>query len=163
MEPGLTVVITVLGCNAFWEAVKALIGKIHRKKFDIEGAVKGIETDVASIKTEQKNIKTNVTRLALEVDEDRAVTARVRILRFTDEMGVGQNHTKDSFDQALTDIDSYRKYCNVHPDFKNNQTAASCELIIDQYKECEKWHSFLYYEAKQKHSLKEEKYETNNI
>ena len=163
MTPGWTVVITVLGCSAFWELIRAWIDSLHKKKFNIESEVINIKQDVSSIRSEQIGIKSEVTKLTDDLDEDRAITARVRILRFVDEMEVGLGHTKDSFDQVLTDIDTYSKYCADHPKFKNNQTAASCELIIDQYKECEKWHSFLYYEAKQKHSLKEEKYETNNI
>ena len=38
-----------------------------------------------------------------EMGEDRAVGARVRILRFNDELLDNKRHSKDSFDQVLDD------------------------------------------------------------
>ena len=68
-------------------------------------------------------------------DERAAISARVRILRFMDEMNEGRRHSKDSFDQALSDIDYYEKYCDKNKDFKNNQTAATVEHIKRVYAE----------------------------
>jgi len=76
-------------------------------------------------------------------DERHAVSMRVRILRFRDEMLVGQNHTHDSFRQVLTDIDEYEKYCERHPDFKNNQTLATIEHIKENYHQRLDRHDFL--------------------
>lgn len=76
-------------------------------------------------------------------DERHAVSMRVRILRFRDEMLVGQNHTHDSFRQVLTDIDEYEKYCERHPDFKNNQTLATIEHIKENYHQRLDKHDFL--------------------
>lgn len=76
-------------------------------------------------------------------DERHAVSMRVRILRFRDEMLVGQNHTHDSFRQVLTDIDEYEKYCEKHPDFKNNQTLATIEHIKENYHQRLDKHDFL--------------------
>ena len=76
-------------------------------------------------------------------DERHAVSTRVRILRFRDEMLVGQNHTHDSFRQVLTDIDEYEKYCERHPDFKNNQTLATIEHIKENYHQRLDRHDFL--------------------
>lgn len=68
-------------------------------------------------------------------DERAAVSSRVRILRFRDEMLEGKSHTHDSFQQVLTDIDDYEKYCETHPDFKNNQTLRTIEHIKANYDE----------------------------
>ena len=76
-------------------------------------------------------------------DERHAVSMRVRILRFRDEMLAGQNHTHDSFRQVLTDIDEYEKYCERHPDFKNNQTLATIEHIKENYHQRLDKHDFL--------------------
>lgn len=76
-------------------------------------------------------------------DERHAVSMRVRILRFRDEMLAGQNHTHDSFRQVLTDIDEYEKYCEKHPDFKNNQTLATIEHIKENYHQRLDRHDFL--------------------
>ena len=68
-------------------------------------------------------------------DERAAVSSRVRILRFRDEMLEGKSHTHDSFQQVLTDIDDYEQYCETHPDFKNNQTLRTIEHIKANYDE----------------------------
>ena len=68
-------------------------------------------------------------------DERAAVAARVRILRFMDEMSEGRRHSKDSFDQVLADVDYYERYCKANEDFKNNQTAATVEHIKRTYAE----------------------------
>lgn len=68
-------------------------------------------------------------------DERAAVSSRVRILRFRDEMLEGKSHTHDSFQQVLTDIDDYEKYCKDHPEFPNNQTLRTIEHIKASYDE----------------------------
>lgn len=67
--------------------------------------------------------------------EGEAVSARVRILRFIDEIREGRLHTKDSYDQCNSDITTYERYTSSHPDFKNNQTASSIEYFNRMYAE----------------------------
>ena len=67
--------------------------------------------------------------------EGEAVSARVRILRFIDEIREGRLHTKDSFDQCNSDITTYERYTSSHHDFKNNQTASSIEYFNRMYAE----------------------------
>ena len=76
-------------------------------------------------------------------DERNAVSARVRILRFRDEMLENRGHSHESFLQVLDDIDSYERYCQENPDFKNNQTVATIEHIKENYKERLEKHDFL--------------------
>lgn len=73
----------------------------------------------------------------LEAKEDRrdAVNKRVRILRFEDELQSDARHSKDSFDQVLSDITDYDQYCTGHPEFRNNQTSATVEHIKKVYSE----------------------------
>lgn len=86
-----------------------------------------------------------VDDLAAKNDERHAVNMRVRILRFRDEMLAGQNHTHDSFQQVLNDIDEYEKYCapGVHPEFKNGQTEVTIDHIKANYRERLERHDFL--------------------
>lgn len=74
---------------------------------------------------------------ALEQKEDRrdAINKRVRILRFEDELQEDKRHSKDSFDQVLSDVTDYEEYCEEHPKFRNNQTAATVEHIKKVYAE----------------------------
>jgi len=78
-----------------------------------------------------------------EVEEDRAVTARVRILRFNDELLRNQKHSKDMFDSCLADIDMYEKYCEKHPAFRNNMTVMAVGNIKRCYQNCLEQHDFL--------------------
>ena len=77
------------------------------------------------------------------MDERSAVNARVRILRFSDEMGDGRRHSKDSYDQTLSDIDYYEKYCSDNPSFPNNKTVSTIEHIKNNYAERLEKHDFL--------------------
>ena len=66
--------------------------------------------------------------------EEKAVNARIRILRFGDELLHGTKHTREHFEQTLIDIDTYERYCREHPDFKNHVTALTMEKIKESYR-----------------------------
>lgn len=76
-------------------------------------------------------------------DEREAINSRIRILRFMDEILEGRKHSKDSYDQVMTDITNYNAYCDSHPHFKNDQTAATVEHIRKNYAERLEKHDFL--------------------
>ena len=95
------------------------------------------------IKTEITEIKDSLTKIKAEGDERDAITSRIRILRFNDELLSDVGHTKDYFDQILTDIDKYEKYCDEHPEFKNNMTIFAVENIKQCYQNCMTKHKFL--------------------
>ena len=70
------------------------------------------------------------------VNEKRYILGcRVRILRFGDEVRRGDKHSQESFDQVLSDIDDYERYCHKHKEFKNNKTVATTEKILKVYSE----------------------------
>lgn len=68
-------------------------------------------------------------------EKREAVNKRVRILRFEDELQEDRRHSKDSFDQVMSDITDYEQYCAKHPDFRNNQTQATVAHITKVYNE----------------------------
>ena len=84
-----------------------------------------------------------VQQIKAELLEQAAISARVRILKFADEMQEGRRHSKDSWDQAMSDITAYEKHCYAHPDFKNGQTAATVDYIKRGYAERLEKHDFL--------------------
>lgn len=71
--------------------------------------------------------------LEKKVDENQATTIRVRILHFEDELQLGKQPSKDSWDQVLDDIQRYEEYTQSHPNFKNNITTASTTHIKKEY------------------------------
>ena len=77
-----------------------------------------------------------VDDMEADISQDRAQTARSRILRFGDELRLKQKHSKDMFDSILIDVDTYEKYCAKHEDFSNNVTLATITIVKDVYQEC---------------------------
>ena len=84
-----------------------------------------------------------VDQLEAKEDQRDAVNKRVRILRFEDELQRDQKHTKDSFDQVMSDITDYNQYCEDHPKFRNKQTEQTVEHINKVYAERLEKHDFL--------------------
>ena len=78
-----------------------------------------------------------------ESEEREAKTCRTRILRFGEEIMRGVKHTKEHFDQILTDIKFYEDYCDAHPKFRNNIAVATIKRIKSVYQKCLKENSFL--------------------
>lgn len=87
-------------------------------------------------KTIEESIKAlaeKVVQIDEKADRREAVSCRVRILHFEDELQEERHHSKDSFDQVLSDITTYDRYCEKHPDFRNHQTVATVEHIRSVY------------------------------
>lgn len=80
-------------------------------------------------------LENKVNNIESANDRRNAVSCRVRILQFGDEIRRGTRHSKESFDQVLSDIDNYERYCKTHEDFKNNKTVATKEKILKVYSE----------------------------
>lgn len=114
----------IFGGGALVTLITFFINRHDKRKDDMKG-----------IKDELTAIKQDIKRLDEKGDRREAVECRVRILRFEDELQEGRKHSKDSFDQVLTDITTYDHYCEAHPEFKNQQTAATVEHIRKVYAE----------------------------
>ena len=80
-----------------------------------------------------KEIEKKIDALADRVDENQAILARTHILRFSDEIKNGVEHSKEYFRQQLDDCDTYEHYCASHPDFKNSYTMIANEHIKETY------------------------------
>ena len=81
-------------------------------------------------------LESQVNTIQVKEDERDAVTARERILRFSDEIQHDVRHSKEHFDQILSDITTYEDYCTKNPEFKNNITVLTIQNIKDIY--CER-------------------------
>ncbi len=69
-----------------------------------------------------------------EDDKNDAKRARVRILRFADEILQGELHSKEHFDEILEDITEYNRYCARHPEFPNDKATISIAHIESTYR-----------------------------
>ena len=75
--------------------------------------------------------------LSTHIHEDNqrnAKRARVRILRFADEILQGERHSKEHFDEILEDITEYNRYCARHPEFPNDKATLSIAHIERTYR-----------------------------
>ena len=118
-----------------WTALFTFIGKILTKEFSESQKALVDRVDVLSDKIEA---------VAESVAETRAIAARVRILRFADEIIGKQVQSRESYVQIFTDIDTYDKFCRSHLDFKNHNTVSATRLINDAYDERSRKNDFSY-------------------
>ena len=78
-----------------------------------------------------------------DLEEAYIVNCRVRILTFADEIRRCVRHSKETFDQVLSDIDIYERYCEENPEFMNHKTVAAKEKILEVYSKCLDSNDFL--------------------
>ena len=107
----LKLVFAIIGSNAFFSFLQFVITRRDNKK--------GIE----------KQIK----RISQKIDENSAVLARTHILRFSDELKNGIEHSAEYFRQQLDDCDTYERYCDKNPDFKNSYTMVANKYIKETF------------------------------
>lgn len=74
-----------------------------------------------------------IDKVAESVDENAAVLARTHILRFSDEIKNGVVHSSEYWRQQLDDCDTYMRYCETHPNFRNSYTEHADKHIKDTY------------------------------
>lgn len=122
------IIVGIVGGGGLFAFIQYLITRHDRKK----GLMKAI-----------KNISDEIDALRKEMHEDRATNARIRILSFSDEIRHNVRHSKESFDQINSDIDIYRRYCDEHPDYKNNRAVLAISNIERVYSDCLRKQDFL--------------------
>ena len=124
----LTTFITILGAILGSAGLWTFLDHGQQRKAD-----KAMQDD--EILKELKAIREDIESLGKRIDENEAVAARIRILKFADEIFMDMNHSKDSFDQCLSDITNYRSYTKSNPEFRNDQTEETCDYILEVYHE----------------------------
>lgn len=95
------------------------------------------------LEKEIEAVEKHALKIEQRVEERSAVSCRIRILRFGDELLHNIKHSKEHFDQILLDINEYQYYCEEHPEFKNNVTKMTIKMIQEVYEKCMEEHSFL--------------------
>ena len=90
-----------------------------------------------------KKLESKVDAIEAADGERDAVNARIRILRFGDEVLHGVEHSKEHFDQTLLDITKYNEYCKAHPAFQNEMTVLTAQQIKRAYMSRWEKHDFL--------------------
>ena len=120
----IAIFVAVIGSNALWGFIQFLVQRKDNKSDCSKKIIEMIQ------KLDEK-----IDKLDGELSERSAISCRVRILKFMDEILEGWEHSYDSYVQVMQDITNYLNYCREHPEFKNHQTEASIEYIKNDYQE----------------------------
>lgn len=89
-------------------------------------------------------IETKVLERCEIADQRAAIQCRLRILQFGDKILHGdKKHSKEIYDQILTDLTEYDYYCETHKDFKNEKTVLTAKRIREVYLELLETNGFL--------------------
>ena len=135
IQTGITILGFIFGSVGLW----TYIDHRQQRKADREMHDDEVLKEVREMRKEMtqslETMQKEIEKLTETVDENEAKAARIRILKFADEVFMEMNHSKDSFDQCLSDITFYEKYCDNHPKFKNHQTGETCKYIDEVYHE----------------------------
>ena len=67
--------------------------------------------------------------------ERDATLSRTHILRFGDEILHGIPHSKEHYDQILSEISDYENYCDEHPGYRNNVAVGTIKHIKKKYQQ----------------------------
>ena len=118
-------VIAALGAMGISQIIIKLIDVKERKRNRFDELSKKMD-----------GLSERMDALQGKVDLNRAIEARVRILRFADEVAGKQRHSQESFNQTLEEIDAYEKYCRDHPQFENNKAVLAAQRVKDAYGHC---------------------------
>lgn len=97
----------------------------------------------AELINEVDGMKKEIQAVKTATQEHEAKSARVRILRFGDEILHNVKHSQEHFNQVLLDITEYEEYCEKHPEFRNNVTGITTKRIKATYEKCLEENSFL--------------------
>lgn len=120
----IAIFVAVVGSNALWGFIQFLIQRKDNKGDCAKKILEMIQ------KLDEK-----IDKLDGELSERSAISCRVRIIKFMDEILEGWSHSHDSYVQVMQDITNYLRYCAEHPEFKNHQTEASITHIKADYQE----------------------------
>lgn len=142
------ILLAAVAAPGFWELLKGLVDKaMNRKRVTNEDIAKQIGDIKKSQDSQQKDIdglKESINEMQKAETLKDAVSARRRILKFNDELLRNVNHSKETFDDVLSDIDLYERYCDLHKDsFPNGKTVMATKNIKKCYENCMEKHSFL--------------------
>jgi hypothetical protein len=124
MELVIGIIIAVVGSNALWGFIQFLVQRKDNKEECGKKIIGMIE-----------KLDGKIDKLDDKLGERSAISCRVRIIKFMDEILEGWSHSHDSYVQVMQDITNYLRYCAEHPEFKNHQTEATIAHIQADYQE----------------------------
>lgn len=89
------------------------------------------------------DLESELHNLRDDFDLSQVTQARIRILRFNDELLRDEPHSKEFFDNVLEDVDVYERYCIAHPQYRNSKAVLAIANIRRCYEKHEADRDFL--------------------
>jgi hypothetical protein len=106
-----------------------------------------LKTEIVQVRDRMDELEKKIDNMKISNDEKNqlkeALAARRRILRFNDELLQKVRHSKEMFDDILSDISDYDRYCRTHPDFVNQKAVFAEQNVGKAYKKCMEDNDFL--------------------
>ena len=106
-----------------------------------------LKTEIVQVRDRMDELEKKIDNIKISNDEKNqlkeALSARRRILRFNDELLQKVRHSKEMFDDILSDISDYDRYCRAHPDFVNQKAVFAEQNVGEAYKKCMEENDFL--------------------
>ena len=103
----------------------------------------GVMKEIKDIKAEQEETRKKLDAHIEEGEERKADNYRSRVLRFNNELVRGLGHTEEDYDEILSVIWKYEKYCKTHDNYKNNKMPHAIKNVERMYDEMLKTNGFL--------------------
>ena len=110
---------------------------------DISLQIKAVDKRIDDVENSIRDIRKAQADDRASAEENKAITSRARILRFNEELLRDEKHSKEMFDQTLTDVTFYTHYCKEHPNFENDRAVLAIENIKRCYTNCLEQHDFI--------------------
>lgn len=133
MEYVLTIAGAIIGSSAIFGFIQFLISRKDNKSGKLDKISNKIDALDKNIKALSNRVDAKDQELRNSMEENKAITARVRILRASDEIRHNMKHSKEWFDQVNEDITFYEAYCTAHPQFKNNRAVHAIANLNEVY------------------------------
>lgn len=139
----VTIITCLLGSAGVFSFIQFLINRKDKRNETLVQISGRLDDMNANIQTLSDTMVKNNAELREEMVQTQAITARVRILRASDEILHKMKHSKEWFDQLNEDITFYNDYCNEHPKFVNNKAMHAIANIDEVYAKALKDNDFL--------------------
>ena len=139
----VAVIVAVLGSSGLFAFIQFLVTRKDKKNDKISGLQKAVEDLKSTIEENDNKFHQAIDALTAQMEKSSVIQARIRILRSTDEIRKGAQHSYEYFRQLNQDITEYEQYCTANPNFKNNEAVNSIEYINKVYQSCLDSNNFL--------------------
>lgn len=133
LEKIIFAVLTMLGSGAVLTFVQFMITRKDKNREADKETDKKLDEMLEKTEADKQEILNAVGRVSDKVDYNAAVLARTHILRFSDEIRNHVEHSSEYWRQTLDDCDTYARFCETHPEFRNSYTTLADKYIKETY------------------------------